>query len=432
MNDNPINWESYLDIASISDVGMRRSNNQDSYAVSLATSLDQWKQRGHLFMVADGMGAHAAGELASRLAVDHVPHLYRKFVELSGPEALRRAVIEANAEINRRGQANEEFYNMGTTCTALTLLPQGAVVAHIGDSRVYRLRKGRLEQMTFDHSLVWEMRASGHLNVDNESALAIPKNVITRSLGPYPEVKVDLEGPFPVEVGDVFLVCSDGLTGQVSDNELGPILAHLPPKQAAQVLVDISNLRGGPDNITLIIAQVKRLSPQAQQARPITINAKPIRRSVWPLAWGTLIGSALLSGLLWWITGSSLTAAIPGLVMVASLLWLLILWIGSARRGTVVTAEKRFGKAPYSRLDCQASDHVIEQLEQITNQLCEAALEEQWAVDRKRLDSFFQQARDAARENRQSDAIRAYALGISFLMEQLRNRRKSADSTVDL
>src|SRR5262245_54415454 len=122
---------------------MRRSNNQDSFAVSLATSMEQWHQRGHLFMVADGMGAHAAGELASRLAIDHVPHLYRKFDDLSGPEALRRSVLEANAEINRRGQANEEFHNMGTTCTALTLLPQGAVVAHIGDSRVYRLRGSR-------------------------------------------------------------------------------------------------------------------------------------------------------------------------------------------------------------------------------------------------------------------------------------------------
>ena len=432
MNETAFNWDPYLEVASVSDIGMRRSNNQDSFAVAMATSMDHWKQRGHLFMVADGMGAHAAGELASRLAIDHVPHLYRKFVELSGPEAIRRAVMEANAEINRRGQANEEFHNMGTTCTALTLLPQGAVVAHIGDSRVYRLRKGRLEQLTFDHSLVWEMRASGYLNADNEATLAIPKNVITRSLGPYPEVKVDLEGPFPIEVGDAYLVCSDGLTGQIPDNELGPILANLPPKQAAQVLVDISNLRGGPDNITLIIAQVKRLSQEGQQIKPLTIGAKPNKRTVSPIAWGTLIASLAAIIIIWLITNSYVTTSIPAIISVASAIWILVQWTGAANGGTLVTSEKRFGKGPYSRTDCVSGEHLLAQLEQITNQLCEAAVEEQWAIDRKRLDSLFQQARAAANGKKQPEAIRAYASGISFLMEQLRNSRKGSDSSVDL
>ncbi len=432
MNESAINWDQYLDVASVSDIGMRRSNNQDSFAVAMATSMEHWSQRGHLFMVADGMGAHAAGELASRLAIDHVPHLYRKFVELSGPEAIRRAVIEANAEINRRGQANEEFHNMGTTCTALTLLPQGAVCAHIGDSRVYRLRKGRLEQLTFDHSLVWEMRASGYLNAENEAALAIPKNVITRSLGPYPEVKVDLEGPFPCEVGDVYLVCSDGLTGQIPDNELGPILANLPPKQAAQVLVDIANLRGGPDNITLIIAQVKRLSQEGQQIKPLTIGARANKRSLSPIAWGTLIASLAAIIILWLTTNSYVTTAIPAIISVASAIWILVQWTGAADGGTLVTSEKRFGKGPYSRTDCVSGENLLSQLEHITNQLCEAAVEEQWTVDRKRLDSLFQQARTAAREKKQPEAIRAYASGISFLMEHLRNSRKGSDSAVDL
>ena len=212
MAETPVNWDKYIEVSSISDVGMRRASNQDSMCVSMASSLERWQQFGHLFLVADGMGAHAAGELASEIAADKIPHLYTKFTELSPPEALRQAVIEANAAIHRKGQANEDFYNMGTTCSVLTLLPQGAVVAHVGDSRVYRLRRNVLEQLTFDHSLVWEMRASGNLDPDDESANLVPKNVITRSLGPYANVKVDLEGPFPIEPGDIFMLCSDGLT----------------------------------------------------------------------------------------------------------------------------------------------------------------------------------------------------------------------------
>lgn len=427
-----MSWDEYLDVASVSDIGMRRSNNQDSYAVSLATSMEQWQERGHLFMVADGMGAHAAGELASRLAVDHVPHLYRKFDSLSGPEALRRSVIEANAEINRRGQANEEFHNMGTTCSALTLLPQGAVVAHIGDSRVYRLRAGRLEQLTFDHSLVWEMRASGYLNVDNEATMAIPKNVITRSLGPYPEVKVDLEGPFPVEVGDVFMLCSDGLTGQITDSEMGPILANLPPKQAAQVLVDIANLRGGPDNTTVIIAKIKRTTLPNNQIKPLTIGAQGHKQKVSPIAWVTLIASLASVAVLWLATRSPFTAVVPLIATIVSLVWILIQWTSAMGRGVVVTGEKRFGRGPYARSDCLSGEHLLDQLEHITNQLLEAAIEEQWSVDRKRVDALFQQARNASKEKKHPEAIRAYAIGISFLMEQLRNSRKGGDSAVDL
>ena len=272
MSNSAAIWEKYLEVASISDVGMRRASNQDNLCISLAPSMERWQELGHLFLVADGMGAHAAGELASEIAADKIPHVYTKYQDTSAPEALRHAVCEANAAIHRKGQANEDFYNMGTTCSVLTLLPQGAVVAHVGDSRVYRLRNNTLEQLTFDHSLVWEMRASGNLDPNN----MIPKNVITRSLGPYANVKVDLEGPFPVQTGDVFLLCSDGLTGQVTDSELGPILANLPPKEAARVLVDLSNLRGGPDNITLII--VKILDPH--MATAANQQQKPLRMAL--------------------------------------------------------------------------------------------------------------------------------------------------------
>ena len=229
-----VDWNQSLQHAAVTDVGMRRSNNQDSYAVVLAGDVENWFSRGHLFIVADGMGAHAAGELASKLAVDNISHLYHKHHELSPPEALQKAIIETNAEIHRKGQANAEFHNMGTTSSVLVLLPHGALVAHVGDSRIYRLRGDTFRQLTFDHSLVWEMKHSGQVPEGVDVNTLAPKNVITRSLGPNEKVKVDFEGPYPVAQGDVFLMCSDGLTGRVEDHEIALILATLPAKEAAR------------------------------------------------------------------------------------------------------------------------------------------------------------------------------------------------------
>ena len=141
-----------------------------------------------------------------------------------------KAFIETNGEVHRRGQANNEFRNMGTTASTLVLLPQGAFVAHIGDSRIYRVRRDKLEQLTRDHSLVWELREAGQLSDNAELAHSIPKNVITRSVGPNAVIDVDLEGPLATEVGDTFLLCSDGLTGRVTDTELASVLTHLAPR----------------------------------------------------------------------------------------------------------------------------------------------------------------------------------------------------------
>ena len=155
-------WDPGVVYAEVSDVGMRRANNQDSFVCVPASTADRFHSHGHLFVVADGMGAHAAGELASSMATERIATNYFRSTHPKPGEALRTAVTEANAAIHQRGQNNPEFHNMGTTASSLALLPAGAMVAHVGDSRVYRLRDGVLEQLTFDHSLVWEMEASGH------------------------------------------------------------------------------------------------------------------------------------------------------------------------------------------------------------------------------------------------------------------------------
>ena len=216
-------WSHCLELAALSDIGLRRANNQDSYTVALAGDQADFQQRGHLFLVADGMGAHAAGELASKIAADVVSLCYRKLLDQSPAEAIVSALLDANHQIYTRGQASPEFRGMGTTACTLLLLPAGVLVAHVGDSRAYRLRGSRIEQLTFDHSLVWEMRASGQFPT-GELPSYITRNIITRSLGPNPTVQVDLEGPDPVQAGDTFLLCSDGLSGQVRDDEIGMIL----------------------------------------------------------------------------------------------------------------------------------------------------------------------------------------------------------------
>jgi protein phosphatase len=243
-----------IEHACLTDVGVRRSHNQDNYAVQLAIDEEQWQQRGHLFLVADGMGAHAVGEKASEQAANIIPHIYQKHVDQGSPAALRHAFIEANASIHACGQMNREFQGMGTTATALLLRPEGAWIAHVGDSRVYRVRDGVIEQLSYDHSLVWEYARLQH--IDPEEVVDIPTNVIHRCLGPEPLVQVDVEGPHPVHPGDIFLLCSDGLSGQVSDAEMGAFASVLPPAEACRFLVDLANLRGGPDNITALIVRV--------------------------------------------------------------------------------------------------------------------------------------------------------------------------------
>lgn len=249
-----MNWDDTIIDASATDTGMRRQNNQDSHATVRASNLETWKRRGHLFMVADGMGAHAAGELASKMACDLIPHGYMKAKAGSPGEAIAKAFRDVSAQIHMRAAANRDFDGMGTTCTSLLLLPEGALVAHVGDSRAYRIREGRIDQLSFDHSLVWELVRRNHLTRE-QANVSIPKNVITRSLGPA-EVDVDLEGPLAVREGDVYLLCSDGLSGPVEDPEMGAFAAHFHPRDAGRYLVHLANLRGGLDNITVVLVRI--------------------------------------------------------------------------------------------------------------------------------------------------------------------------------
>jgi PPM family protein phosphatase len=419
IDPNLATWQHCLEVAVLSDIGMRRGNNQDSYAVALASNQQQFIERGHLFIVADGMGAHAAGELASKLGATSVPLSYHKFLDRSPPEALRAAVEDANAQIHSRGQASDDFKGMGTTMTSLLLLPQGAVLAQVGDSRGYRLRGNRLEQLTFDHSLVWELRATGQIKEGVPSY--IPKNIITRSLGPNPTVQVDIEGPFPLEPGDTFLLCSDGLSGQVKDEEIGKILSCLTPDQAVRALVDLANLRGGPDNSTIIIARVTGPLVAESKGPPATVRARRGPRQPIPTAvWTTLLILMLVAGA-FFAMNIPVAGAAALLGAFGAAAYAAFLQFGG--KPVYKFDTRPLGKAPYTVFNCTVDGAFIGQLAGVSQQLRDAAAGSNWTVDWATFNEHERLAAAANQSGRLADAVREYCLAITSMMDQLRQQR---------
>lgn len=411
-------------VAALTHTGMRRRNNQDSFIVVTSEGKANWESDGHLFIVADGMGAHAAGEKASSMAIENIPHQYIKRKEGLPVERLHRAVIDANNEIYRRGQANPDFFNMGTTTSAFLMLPEGGICAHVGDSRIYRLRDQTLEQLTFDHSLVWEMQG-GNITDESLNASLIPKNVITRSLGPNASVLIDLEGPFPLRVGDKFMLCSDGLSGQLDDVELGIIMGVLPPDEAVQVLVNLANLRGGPDNITVIIAEV---ASEQIASNPAAI-ASELRRhqpSKFSLPFAITCAICTLASLVLLLLNQIPLAVITIVLSVIALLAGLIQMMSSQRP----TLQERYGKAPHRRFDARPNQTVAERLSGLLQGLRELATEKNWKIDWSILDDESSEANAAMRSRDYKKAIQAYARRVNSVVKELPNLNQSEDDSV--
>jgi protein phosphatase len=227
-----------------SDLGRQRQGNEDNYYV-----------RSPLFVVADGMGGAQAGEVASEIAVKQFEG---GLPDGQDPgEALAGLIQEANARIHAQARIDAQHAGMGTTTTAAYLTGDTVVVAHVGDSRCYLLRDDDLIRLTRDHSLVDELIRRGKLT--EEQAESHPqRSVITRALGPEPNVEVDVEA-FPARAGDVFLLCSDGLTSMVHEPQLKPLLADRsrPLEQIGRELIAAANEAGGRDNITVILFRLE-------------------------------------------------------------------------------------------------------------------------------------------------------------------------------
>jgi PPM family protein phosphatase len=420
-------WKKCLENASLSDLGLRRANNQDSFTVFLAGSQSDFTRRGHLFMVADGMGAHAAGELASKIATDVVPLTYHKLHDQSPPEALAAALRDANTQINTRGQASPEFKGMGTTATVLVILPQGALLGHVGDSRAYRVRGEKIDQLTFDHSLVWELQASNQ-KYEEQLSQFIGKNIITRSLGPNLSVQIDLEGPHPCQAGDTFLLCTDGLSGQVEDAEIGAVLACLPPAEAVQALVDLANLRGGPDNITVVCArvldsQIAEDSGGHSAGSAGGQNALPVH----PLIW-TILGMALLATLGFWAIGQWAASLVA--LLAAAITGIIALVKRYGREDIPVSSDgRRFGRGPYVSCDCAPSEDFITKLIEIVDQLRDAAVSENWKIDWNGFKQLLASANSAHDSADLTTCARQYLRSISFMMSELKRQHPRGDDS---
>lgn len=426
-----------LRCAAVSDVGMRRSSNQDSLAIALADSPEHWQSHGHLFVVADGMGAHAAGELASQIATDNIPHSYHKLGELAPSEALVEAIRQANMMIHNKGQNSVDFQGMGTTCSCLAILPCGALAAHVGDSRVYRLRGDSLEQLTFDHSLVWEMAAAGHSSEEDIPAY-VPKNVITRSLGPHPTVAVDVEGPFALARGDRFLLCSDGLTGPLHPELIGMVMGSLPPSDAAQTLADLANLLGGPDNITAIVVEVADPAHLGEKSAgdfaDSTGSLVPRRRQQkHQLAWaGLFLSLLLLTGFA--LMGQTLAAITAAVLAVVAAIVLVAQHSGAGEGGQLLSETCLRGKAPYRRQMCVPSASSIEPLSDIVRQLEDLEGQRDWNFDWQDIHKERGRAHEAISRGDFHGAMVAYCSAVRRLMQALRESRslRPSDSSVDL
>ncbi len=400
-----------LHCVAVSDVGMRRASNQDSLAVSLADSTANWQSHGHLMLVCDGMGAHAAGELASKMATDAIPHSYRKRPAESPSEALIAAVKSANESIYTKGQNTIDFQGMGTTCSCLVLLPCGALAAHVGDSRIYRLRGEKLEQLTFDHSLVWEMAKEGQAT-EEEVPAYVPKNVITRSLGPHPTVAVDIEGPFPLANGDRYLLCSDGLTGPLKPELVAMVLSALPLADVAQTLVDLANLLGGPDNITVVVAEVVKVSQlgtmEQTQSRTMPSYSRPSNNS--------------RSG------GDSWLDALMQVITFGHWKGQKCAQIGKQKVGLQ-------GKAPYRRHAAIADSTSIETLTDIVRQLEDLEDQRRWNFDWNEIHADRHKAHQAIAKGDHPTAVVFYSSAVRRLMKALRDSPppdRPSDSTIDL
>ena len=221
---------------------VRRSNQDSLGAFGIAEDVPG---KGRLFILADGMGGEAGGEVASRLAVDIAGKAYFEDPSNDPAVSLERSVMAANQAIHAQAATSEEYRRMGTTCTALVLRGARAWIAHVGDSRAYQLRGGSATQLTSDHSLAHRGAAYAH--------------ILTRALGIEGEIAVDLVSvPAPLRPGDVFLLCSDGLWGQLHDTDMANILAAEPDLDTAgQRMIELANARGGPDNISVILVRIE-------------------------------------------------------------------------------------------------------------------------------------------------------------------------------
>ena len=249
-----------LDVGHSTDVGQKRKVNEDYLGLYVPRDAEQAERLGALFVVADGMGGHAKGEVASRIAVEQIRESYQVGSGATLEERLQDALRDANAAIWEEAARQVEQAGMGTTVVCAVVVGDELLVTNAGDSRVYLVRHHRTRQLTRDHSWVGEMIALKKLTPE-EARTHRMRNVITRCLGGRPELEVPQYRREPLVAGDAVVLCTDGLWGTTEDGEIARVVSQHSAQVAADRLVALANERGGPDNITVIVVKVEGSRP---------------------------------------------------------------------------------------------------------------------------------------------------------------------------
>jgi PPM family protein phosphatase len=245
-----------IELASVTDVGHQRSNNEDSYLYWEPDSEKEFRRKGRLAIVADGMGGYEGGQEASRMAIETVRTVYDNDFDGDPQQALVTAFEAAHTAIQRYASEHTEFQGMGTTCTALCLIGRRLYFAHVGDSRLYLVRSTTISRLTRDHSYVGRLVESGI--VRSEDAESHPqRHILTAALGSGREVVPDVPAePLAVENGDTLVLCTDGLWSLVNEQELAATVRSGTPAESSTSLVNMALERGGPDNVTVLILRI--------------------------------------------------------------------------------------------------------------------------------------------------------------------------------
>jgi PPM family protein phosphatase len=245
-----------VELASLSDIGCQRENNEDSYSYWEGASQDQYERKGRLAIVADGMGGYEGGQEASRLAVKTIEEQY-----VNAPNGPQSALLDgfqiAHERIQKHASEHPDLHGMGTTATAIALIGNQLYFSHVGDSRLYLVRGSSISRLTHDHSYV--SRLVEHGVISSEEAEFHPqRHILTSALGAGAEITPDYStSPVTLQKGDVLVLCTDGLWGLLGEDEVQRISTGNAPSDACRELVRLAKERGGPDNITVQILRIQ-------------------------------------------------------------------------------------------------------------------------------------------------------------------------------
>ncbi len=304
-----------LEVGVCTDVGLARHENQDAWGKFPPIGPAVPLREGHLLVVADGMGGHERGQEASRLAVKCLHEVFFSNPEAAPHDRLRTGIEQANARVYELAQQDGNFAKIGTTCTVLALSQKEGALAHVGDSRAYRVRDGKIQQLTQDHTKVAEMQRHGILK-EEEARHHPARSVLVRAVGVAPTVEVDVEGPWPLRAGDVYVLCTDGL-GHATPEEIREAVLSSSPQDACDALLKLALERGGEDNITVMVARLVEESARGPEAPRTSAKERatrepaakqtpaPVRRQLRPgvLVLGAGLLLALVGVLVWMMVG---------------------------------------------------------------------------------------------------------------------------------